>query len=121
MKVDYKKVKDAVITALAGTAAVGVFNFYFAWKEDEAVEELEQKPLMFDDVQQKAHTLNTVEQVDPSKLAVKLAMDSVFQSEVLRSVNQIKKDVSHMDSLRKLDADQIYQIKEEIKRNNENN
>ena len=99
-----------VIGALLSWALVEILDFKQDWETDEAIEELQDKPLMFDSVEQKAETLHVVDEVDPVEMKVKIQRDIDFQKQVL-------KKLSHMDSVSNLNADQIYQIKEEFKRN----
>lgn len=115
MKLDYKKIKDAIVTALAGAAAIGVWNFYHDWTIDESTEEGQ----MFDSAAQKAETINHIRKIDPVELEVKIQRDADFQAEVLKELKEVSRRQKHMDSVSNLNADQIYQIKEEFKQRHE--
>ena len=113
MKINYNNIYKSVLTTLAGAAALGVWNFYHDWTIDESTEEAQ----MFDSAAQKAETINHVRKIDPVELEVKIQRDADFQAEVLNELKDIAKRQKHMDSVSNLNADQIYQIKEEFKRN----
>ena len=98
-----------IIAALLIAGVGATINFWLEWKEDEAIEEQQAKAVMFDDAGQKQTTLNHVEQsLSPEDQKIKVLRDSDFQERIL-------KEIRHIDSINKLNADQMYQIKEEIK------
>lgn len=104
--------KGLMLLITTGVGAA-ILNFYVEWKEDEAIEEQEAKAVMFDDAGQKQTTINHVDQsLSPEDQKVKVLRDQDFQRQVL-------KELREMDSLRRLDADQIFQTKDEIRKIND--
>ena len=100
-----------VIAGLLVAALYGGFSFYTEWKADEAAEDALKtvdKAVMFDSPAQKEEFKDHVEEA-PSALEQRLKMksDEDFQKQVLQELREMR----HMDTL---NADQIYQIKEEL-------
>ena len=99
-----------VAASLLGVGGI-VFNFYSEWKADEAAEEIEyhqDKAIMFDSPEQKEEHKDYINEA-PSALEqyLKVERDKDFQE-------LVAKWMKHSDSMRLLDADQIYQIKERL-------
>ena len=106
-----------VISLLGGIVGLLFHNqkkqqdFREAWEIDEKTEEAQ----MFDSANEKERVMIHVESVDPMTVK-EMEMN---QRVILEAVQEIKKTVKHQDSVNSLNADQIFQMKEEIKyRNN---
>jgi type IV secretory pathway VirB9-like protein len=89
-----------------------IFNFYSEWKADEAAEEIEyhqDKAIMFDSPEQKEEHKDHIKEA-PSALEqhLKAERDKDFQKEVLKQLQHL----SHIDTL---NADQMFQIKDELR------
>ena len=101
-----------IIAGLLVASMYGGFSFYTEWKADEAAEDVvkeNEKSLMFDTVEQKQDIkYHTEEAVPILEQHLKVERDIDFQKEVLRELKQMRK----IDTL---NADQMYQIKEELK------
>ena len=99
----------AVVILLLSVLGWLIFNFWTEWQKDEAVEELEAKVLQFDTAGQKQEHINHVTKtMSPEDQKVKALRDEDFQKMIL-------KEIKNIDSINKLNADQMYQIKQEIK------
>ncbi len=85
-------------------------DFREAWEIDEATEETQ----MFKDAREYERTMMHIEAIDP----VKIKEIEINQRITLETLQEIKNTVKHQDSVNTLNADQIYQIKEEIKYKN---
>ena len=101
-----------VIGVLMVAAITGGFKFYMEWSTDEAAEDAvkeAEKSLMFDSTTQKEEIKDHVIE-SPSALEqqVKIIRDADFQKQVLKELREMRK----MDTL---NADQIYQIKQQLK------
>ena len=115
-----KQASSKLLTWLLGIVATmmvaalwGGFTFYSEWKADEAAEEavgnMEREALMFDNSEQKEETKDHLKEAVPAlEQRLKVERDKDFQKEVLRELKQMQK----IDTL---NADQMYQIKEELK------
>lgn len=105
-----------IIGALLLTATSATLKFYYDWATDEAAEDAakdSEKAVMFDNPEQKVEIIKHPREV-PSALEQRLKIDHdlKFQETLL-------KELREMDSLRKLDADQIFQTKEQIRKIND--
>ena len=101
-----------VIAGLMVAGLMGGFKFYTDWKADEAAEDAEKEVLrtiMFDNPAQKEDHKDHVEEApSPLEQRLKMERDADFQREILKEIREMKK-------LDTLNADQMYQIKEELK------
>jgi len=102
-----------IVATMMVAALWGGFTFYSEWKADEAAEEavgnMEREALMFDDSEQKEELKDHLKEAVPAlEQRLKVERDKDFQKEVLRELKQMRK----IDTL---NADQMYQIKEELK------
>ncbi len=102
-----------IVATMMVAALWGGFTFYSEWKADEAAEEavgnLEREALMFDDAEQKEDFKDHLEEAIPAlEQRLKVERDKDFQKEVLGELKQMRK----IDTL---NADQMFQIKEELK------
>lgn len=99
-----------VSVLLLGVAGI-VLNFYVEWKADEAAEDevkYQEKALMFDTPEQKQETNSHVrEALTPLEQRLKSERDNDFQQTVL-------KQLKHLAKIDTLNADQIYQIKQQL-------
>lgn len=103
-----------IIATLMVTALYGGFKFYSDWKADEAYEEMEQKSLMFESPKElEQHRSHVKEALPPLEQKLKYERDKDFQKEVLEQLKTLAK----IDTL---NADQIYQIKQQLNENNPN-
>lgn len=106
-----KWVLGIIAACLIGLIGGGL-KWYITWSNDEAAEDAEKQvyqTLMFDDPNQKEEIKDHVKEAIPAlEQRLKLERDKQFQEQVLQELKQMRK----MDTL---NADQIYQIKEEIK------
>ena len=102
-----------IIATMMVAALWGGFTFYSEWKADEAAEEavgnMEREALMFDNSEQKEETKDHLKEAIPAlEQRLKVERDKDFQKQVLNELKQMRK----IDTL---NADQMYQIKEELK------
>ena len=105
-----------IVATMMVAALWGGFTFYSEWKADEAAEEavgnMEREALMFDNSEQKEETKDHLKEAVPAlEQRLKVERDKDFQKQVLNELKQMRK----IDTL---NADQMYQIKEEIERIN---
>lgn len=111
------KIRNVILSAIGvvtSTAAIGVWKFYHDWTVDEKIEESQQ----FDNAEQKVEVINHVRNsFSASELTKNRMMDSLMVKELLETLDDIKTTVKHADSMAQLNADQVYQIKEVIKKN----
>lgn len=95
-----------------GITPVMLASFIYWWATDEASEEA----VMFDTPGQKTMTVKHVETAgDAVKYRERQIIDSVKHDEERRLLREVLKRVEHIDSVRELDHDQIYQLKEQLK------
>jgi len=102
-----------IVATMMVAALWGGFTFYSEWKADEAAEEavgnMEREALMFDNSEQKEETKDHLKEAIPAlEQRLKVERDKDFQKQVLNELKQMRK----IDTL---NADQMYQIKEELK------
>ena len=101
-----------IVAGLMLTGLAGGFKFYSDWKADEAAEDeakYQQEAIMFDSPEQKEQIKDHVVEA-PSALEqhLKTERDRDFQKEVLKQLQHL----SHIDTL---NADQMFQIKNELR------
>ena len=109
MKINTGTIFQSILIALSIAILTGGFKFYNDWTTDEALEEAQMQATSFDDEGQKVKTLEHVENIPTVDMKVKMERDVDFQKQVLEELKQMRK----IDTL---NADQVYQIKEEIKK-----
>ena len=101
-----------IIAGMMVAGLYGGFKFYSDWVADEKAEEVEyhqDKAIMFDNPEQKQATKTHLrDAVTPLEQRLKVERDIDFQKKVL-------KKLEHLAKIDTLNADQIYQIKEEVK------
>jgi hypothetical protein len=102
-----------IVATMMVAALWGGFTFYSEWKADEAAEEalggFEKKSLMFDTSEQKEELKDHLKEAVPAlEQRLKIERDKDFQKEVLNELKQMRE----IDTL---NADQMYQIKEELR------
>lgn len=102
-----------IVATLMVSGLVGGFKFYSDWKADEAAEDevkYQQEAIMFDSPEQKEEIKDHVIEA-PSALEqyLKIERDKDFQKRVLKRMD-------YNDSIQLLNADQMYQIKEQLKK-----
>lgn len=104
----------SAIGVVASTAAIGVWKFYHDWTVDEKIEESQQ----FDNAEQKVQVISHVtNSFSAAELTKNRMMDSIMVEHLLQSLDEIKSTVKHADSMAEWNAVQVFQIKEEIKKN----
>lgn len=112
LQIRIRNIALSVIGVIASTAAIGVWKFYHDWTLDEETEEAQ----MFDSAEQKVEVIMHVNNAFSSgELIQNRLMDSLLIDKLLIKLNTIENTVKHADSMAKLNADQVYLIKEEIK------
>lgn len=115
-----KQASTKILSWMLGIVASGILGliglvgtFYVDWKTDEAVEDeakYQEKALMFDHPSQKENVIDHVEEAMTGyEQQVKALQDEAFKKEVLKQL----KDMAHIDTL---NADQMFQIKEELEK-----
>ena len=104
-----------VITGSVVTILLLIGGFYIDWKIDEKQEE----QVMFDTPEQKNKTIEVVESTPTEKeQREKEIFDSLEKVTIIQKLDNLTGHIKHMDSVSNLNADQIFQIKEEIKNRN---
>lgn len=106
------KLYRGVITSLAATAAVGVWTFYWDWRQDEAMEE----SVMFDSPEQKVRTVDHPVKVPTEAVLIHINSQEAISRELLDDVHKILDKQDRQDSINQKNHDQIFQIKEQLKR-----
>lgn len=106
-------------------AVIGVTAGAFGWIYNKGADSRALDGRTFDTTEQKVYTIKKVEDMpSPSQERERSIFDSlatVKTTELLETVindsRSIKSHIHHLDSINMLNADQMYQIKEEIKKN----
>lgn len=107
-----------IIAGVLSVLAVAVGYIYTQGQESRSME-----GRTFDSPEQKVETIYHIRSVPtPDKLREKAIFDSIQISEIKelliknsKADNDIKKHIHHIDSINLLNADQMYQIKKELK------
>lgn len=106
----------SIIGAIVSAIAIGVWKFYNEWKIDEKTEEAQ----MFDTAEQKVKVImHTENAMNKAELVQNRILDSLLVDKILHKLDDVEQTVKHADSMAELNAVQVFQIKEEIK-NDEN-
>lgn len=101
-----------IITGSVVTILLLIGTFYIDWSIDESQEE----QVMFDSPQQKDSTIRVVKRYpSESQEREKFIFDSLEKNIIIQKLDNLTDHLKHMDSVSNLNADQIFQIKEEIK------
>lgn len=80
------------------------------------IDENQEKQVMFDTPQQKDSAIRVVRRYpSESQEREEAIFDSLERNLIIRKLDNLTDHIKHMDSVSNLNADQIFQIKEEIK------
>lgn len=108
-----QKIKD-ILKGFFPYFATPAMIVFLIW--NYATDKANDKNLQFDSVEDKVNTKNHVKNApSPEQLQRKLILDSINNMHAIKSRKIRDSILRHNDSINRLNADQVYQIKEELR------